>query len=233
MTVNWPLVFQAVKTVLDPLAAASWPIAFGIVAWAFQKPITAMIERIRQLSGFGGTADFATGEGVAHQQPPAEGSESAKLPALADVGKPPPSDPVYDILDGQLEAVLNQGIVGNTEIKLAWAIRQRSFSEANRIHETNYRFIFGSQIHALRTLNGVGQGPVSYFEKYYETVATNPAWEAIHKDRTFEQWWEFLVNANYIALVDHSEPPLVQITPFGHQFLQWMVRAHASDFKPG
>ena len=232
MAVDWVLLFHGVKTILDPLASASWPIAVGITAWAFRKPIEAMIGRVRQLSGFGGSADFTSGEALTHQQT-AEGSPKASLPSLTDTGNLPPSDPVFDILDGQFAAVLEQHIQGGDDKKLAWAIRQRSISEATRIHETNYRLIFGSQIHALKTLNVVGVGLLSEFERFYDTVLANPAWEAIHKDRTFEQWGQFLIDAAYVVSVEDSDPPAVIITPFGKQFLHWIVLAGVSDIKHG
>lgn len=232
MDVDWPVVFEGAKTVLDPLSNASWPIAAGVIAWIFREPVKAMIGRVRQLSGFGGTADFTASDAISQRQS-AEGSATASLPALADTNNLPPPDPVFDILDGQLAAVLEQHVQGGDNVKLAWAIRQRSVSEATRIHETNYRVIFGSQIHALKTLNVVGIGAVSEFEAFYETVRTNPAWEAMHKDRTFDQWGRFLIEAAYVALVEGSEPPTVEITPFGKQFLHWMVLAGVPDAKPG
>lgn len=229
MNVDWSLVFQGVKTILDPIAAASWPIAIGIVAWAFRGPITTMIGRVRQVSGFGGSAEFVPQE--AKQQ--AVGvSESSSLPAPAGTTSPP-TDPVYDLLDGQLITFLDQSVQGDMPIKLAWAIRARSISEANRLHELHYRLIFGSQIIALKGLNVVGQGPVSEFENLYNRIATDPANEAIHKDRTFEQWGQFLINAGYVEAIEGSEPPAVRITPFGRQFLQWMVIAAAPEIKPG
>lgn len=232
MSVDWPIVFEGVKTVLDPISNASWPIAIGVIAWVFREPVKAMIGRVRQLSGFGGTADFTTADAISHQQS-AEGSTTASLPALADTNNLPPSDPVFDILDGQLATVIEQHVKGGDNVKLAWAIRQRSISEATRIHETNYRVIFGSQIHALKTLNVVGTGAISEFEAFYETVRANPAWEAMHKDRTFEQWGQFLINAAYVMLVEGSDPETVQITPFGKQFLHWMVLAAVPEGKPG
>lgn len=231
MDVDWPLVFQGVKTILDPIAAASWPIAIGVFAWAFRGPITAMIARVRQVSGFGGTAEFATQE-IGSQQS-ADATKAASLPAITDTSNLPPSDPVYDILDGQLMTTLNQHIQGNADVKLAWAVRWRSISEANRMHETNYRLLFGSQIQALKALNVSGQSPISDFEKFYATVASNPANEPIHKDRTFEQWAEFVVNVGYVVAVEGSNPPQAQITPFGRQFLKWMVIAGVSEFRSG
>ena len=140
---------------------------------------------------------------------------------------------MFDLLDGQLAALLERHVQGDNNVKLAWAIRQRSISEATRIHETNYRVIFGTQIQALKALNVVGTGAVGEFEAFYEAVRTNPAWEAMHKDRSFEQWGQFLVDAAYVLLVDGSDPQTVQITPFGKQFLHWMVLAGVPEAKPG
>lgn len=232
MGIDWPIVFEGVKTVLNPLSNASWPIAIGVIAWTFRQPIKSMIDRVRQLSGFGGTANFTAGDALTHQQS-AEGSATASLPALADTSNLPPSDPVFHILDDQLATVLNQHVQGGDNVKLAWAIRQRSISEATRIHETNYRLIFGSQIYALRTLSGVVTGAVSDFEKLFETVQANPVWEAMHKARTFEEWGQFLIDAAYVESVEGSDPPMVRITPFGKQFLHWMILAAVPDAKPG
>lgn len=231
MNVIWPLVFQGVKTVLDPIAQASWPIAIGVVAWAFRNPLTAMIARVRQVSGFGGTADFATPE-IGSQQS-ADATKASSLPALSDTANAPPTDAVYDALDARLGADLNQHIQGNADVKLAWAIRSRSVSEANRMHETHYRLLFGSQIAALKSLNVCGPAPISDFEKFYAAIATNPANEPIHKDRTFEQWADFVANIGYVEAVEGSTPPQARITPFGRQFLQWMVVNGVSEFKPG
>ena len=231
MHIDWPLVFQGMKTILDPIAAASWPIVIGAVAWTFRIPITAMIARVRQVSGFGGTADFVPQE-IGQQQFSAV-NKASSLPALTDTNNLPPSDPVYDILDAQLFTTLNQHIQGKSEVKLAWAVRSRSVSEANRMHEANYRLLFGSQILALKGLNVAGQSPISDFEKFYANVASNPANEPIHKDRTFEQWAEFVANVGYVAAVEGSDPPQAEITPFGRQFLQWMVVSAVSEFKAG
>ncbi len=232
MSIHWPTVFDGMKTILDPISNASWPIAVGLIVWAFREPIKAMIGRVRQLSGFGGTADFTPNDAITQQQS-ADGSTTNSLPSIADTGILPPADPVYDVLDGQLATVLEQNVKGGSDAKLAWAIRQRSVSEALRIHETNYRVIFGSQIHALKTLNVVGTGAVSEFEAFYETVRANPMWDTVHKDRSFDLWGQFLIDAGYVTLVDGSEPLTVQITPFGKQFLQWIVHVGVPDAKPG
>lgn len=232
MNVDWTIVFAGLKIVLDPLSNASWPIAIAVTAWIFREPIEAMIGRVRQISGFGGTADFTTNDAISHRQS-ADGSSKSSLLALTDTSNLPPSDPVFDVLDGQLVAVLDQHVQGGENVKLAWAIRQRSISEATRIHETNYRIIFGSQIHALKVLNVSVTGIISEFEALYDGVKSNITWEHLHKDRTFDQWIQFLIDAAYVILIKDSDPSSLQITPFGKQFLQWMVMAGVPDFKPG
>lgn len=231
MGLDWPLVFQGVKTVLDPISEASWPIAIGLIVWAFRNPITAMIGRVRQVTGFGGSAEFAMPDAVSQQS--GGTAKSATLPAITDTSNLPPSDFVYDILDAEIKATLDQHIKGEIEVKLAWAIRSRSVSEANRMHETNYRLLFGSQIQALKALNVSGQTSISDLEKFYAAIAANPLNELFHKDRTFEQWRNFLLNIGYAKTVEDSNNLLVQITPFGQQFLQWMVIVGVSEFKSG
>ncbi len=86
---------------------------------------------------------------------------------------------------------------------------------------------------SLKALSVSGQAPISDFEKFYATVASNPANEPIHKDRTFEQWGEFVANIGYVIVVEGSDPPQVQITLFGRHFLQWMVVAGVPEFKAG
>lgn len=127
---------------------------------------------------------------------------------------------------------MDEKIHGNDEVKLSWAVRSRSISEANRLHEGNYRLIFGSQIVALKGLN-VGAQPTTNLATLFENAASNPGNESIHEGRTFEQWLQFLLNAAYVMPVEGADPPALQITAFGRQFLQWMVTFGVPEIKPG
>ena len=62
--------------------------------------------------------------------------------------------------------------------------------------------------HATRisTLNIAGTGLISEFETFYENVRSNPTWEAIHKERSFELWGQFIIDAAYVVLVEGSDP---------------------------
>lgn len=233
MSVDWPTVFAGMKTVLDPLAASSWPIAFGVGVFALRQPIARLLDRIKTVSGWGASLDIAPKQdALQHQQDGVEGT--SVVPAQIDPTAMPAADPVFDSMDRGLMDTLDKVLPGNDALKLAWAVRQRSISEANRIHETHYRMIFGSQIRALITLNQAVQGEVSTFERFFnEQVLADPANAGIHQGRTFEQWGQFLVDAAYVELVEGSDPALVRITPFGRQFCAWLAFTGASQLKLG
>ncbi|WP_152569559.1 MULTISPECIES: hypothetical protein [Sphingomonas] len=126
----------------------------------------------------------------------------AYLSSTGPVGHPysPPSDIVYDALDASLAKLLDEHVRGSAEVKLASAIRTRSISESNRLPETHYRLLFGSQIQALEGLNVTGQAPLIYFEKLFQTVADKPANLTIHAGRTFGQWAKFVAKIGYASV---------------------------------
>lgn len=228
-TVDWPTIFAGLKTILDPLAEASWPIALGIIVFSFRRQIAFLLNRIKQVTGFGGTAEFAPALTPTDQK-----SESPKteVAATADPNKMPPRDPVYDPLDAQLLTWLNEHMPGDNKLMLAWAIRSRSISEAFRLHELHYRAIFGSQIQALKALNTVGRAPIRDLEVYFNAAASNPAWSVFYKDRSFDMWTSFLVDAGHLHFIPNSDPQEVEITPLGRQFLVWIAQNGLSENKP-
>lgn len=232
MYVDWPVVFAGFKAILDPIASASWPIAFGAVAYGFRSPISKLLGRIKTVSGWGASMDISPAqEMIALQQ---DGSETPALPATITHDTMPPTDPVFDVMDRNLLESLDAIIGVDDRLKLIWAVRQRSISEANRLHEFHYRLMFGSQIKALVTLNQTGAAPVAIFEKFYdEQVRPDPANGAIHDGRSFEQWGAFIVDAAYAEIVHGSNPPTVRITPFGRQFCAWLGHTGASQAKLG
>jgi hypothetical protein len=237
MALDWPLVFQGLKTILDPLAIASWPIALVSVAWLFRTPIARVTDRISQFNALGTSAVFTPNAMQSDQQEaekisgpaPFETSIELQLPDL-----PVPTDSVFDKFDEELRENLEEAIGADDAAKLRWAIRERSISEATRIHETNYRLIFGSQIFALKQLNIAFHISISTFEAHYnEQVRNNVKWEGLHNDRTFDQWAGFLISTTYVERVHFSESPSLQITAFGKQFLTWMVLVRVSEYKAG
>ena len=82
----------------------------------------------------------------------------------------------------------------------------RSVVEANRLHEAHYRVIFGSQLRALRQLNFLGRAPASQFEPFFQEIRDDPDTAPIYEGYTFEQWWQFLLNAGYVRSVGDTDP---------------------------
>lgn len=232
MTVDWSTVFAGAKVVLDPLAAASWPIALSVILFGFRKPLIGLIGRMKEATGFGTSVAFEAQQGAIALQQGTGDRDVSGQPTIASA-QPPAPDLVYDILDNRTLEILDTALPGEHSIKLLWAVRLASISEAHRLHEFHYRLIFGSQIRALVALNQNVQEEIVVFEQFFRQVAADPANTPIHKDRTFEQWGEFLVNAGYVEISSESDQNIVKITPLGRQFCAWLGYAGAQQGKLG
>lgn len=230
MAIDYPLVFKGISTFLEPISQASWPIAILAIVLIFRKPLEKLIGRMKQVTAFGHTADFAIAD--PNQQQSHVASSSTSAPALPQTGTLLPPDPLLERMDTELLALIDNKIEGDDRTKLAWAVRERTITELARRHEANYRVIFGSQITALQTLNQTGDHSVRDIEQVYERDI-RPAFPDLHKNRDFAQWGGFLVDAGYVAFVEGSNQTRVQITPLGQGFLQWMVAAQVPQVKPG
>lgn len=228
--INWPWVFLGFKTILDPLAVASWPIAIGFVFWFLRQPITALIQRIKKVDGFGAQAEFSPIEQRAEHKP--SGSAELFLQKNRVATALPPQHDVYDMLDQSARKILQEAVQGDSDLQLQWAIRMRSISEAERIHEANYRIMFGSQLKALKELHLLLQAPASHFFRFYQEAASNPDWKLVYETRTFEEWGRFLINIGYVEVVSGTDPEEVRITPLGSHFLIWMTERRIPDFRP-
>ncbi len=224
--IDWGLTFQGFKTVLDPLASASWPIAVGATAYGFRDSIKALLVRIRSFKGAGLEAEMA----VEEQQ--AAATQALDAPQLAPIGTEfPPLHPVYTAVDAETSAVLDEFIGAAPEKRLSWAIRMRSISETNRRHEQWYRIMFGSQLRALQRLSKLGRAPAESFRPFFDEAAKQSETAPLHEGRTFEEWGQFLIDIGYVAQVPETND--VAITPMGVNFLIWMVEAKVNEWRPG
>ena len=171
------------------------------------------------------------------EQQQIEASKPAEAPALpppptsAVVRRPPLPDPspLYDPLDAHLRAQLENAIGESAELKLAWAIRLRSQTLVERMHETNYRVIFTSQIWALKQLNQIGQTTLSQARKVYNEAAEKDP--DFYRLVTWESWSAFLQNTGYVQ-VGEGDEPIVTMTPLGNDFIVWMAARRVLEVKP-
>jgi len=123
----------------------------GIAVFAFRDNLRAALGRVRSIRGAGLEAELLTEsqQGSALQVSQAAGQEMAAIGTEF-----PPAHPVYTAMDAAANAILDEHIGVNPDKRFAWAVRMRSISETNRLHEVAYRYIFGSQLRALERLNG-------------------------------------------------------------------------------
>jgi len=237
---NWPLILQGLDISLKALAEASWPIALGLIAYSFRSELRGLLSRIKRVNAFGNEVELAAlplrEQDAAEPIDSLEGT-SPDLPALEDrrsSAELPNDFPLHTIFDEHFRQQLSQHVPGTAERQLAFAIRARTVSEIERIHEANYRVIFGSQIVALKQLNLLGgQAPVETFRPFYAAAAAGEFNKALYAGRSFEAWGEFLANAGYVEGVENSDPLQVRITLLGQDFLHWLVRTRVSEAKPG
>jgi hypothetical protein len=137
--------------------------------------------------------------------------------------------PLSDPLDAHLRAQLENAIGESAELKLAWAIRLRSQTLVERMHETNYRVIFTSQIWALKQLNQIGQTTLSQARRvYHEAAEKDPDF---YRLVTWESWSAFLQNTGYVQ-VGEGDEPIVTMTPLGNDFIVWMAARRVLEVKP-
>jgi hypothetical protein len=227
--IDWILTGHAVQSGLDFISKVAWPAVGGGALWFCRNEVRSIVGRVRTIKGVGVEAELSPGG----QSDQAHAIETAPaLPPTIGDGAPPEHN-VYSGFDVFARDILESHIGGDCERKLAWAIRMRSISEVNRIHEANYRILFGSQLKALKTLNVVVLAPISTFEPIFDEAKADPNWTKIHEGRTFEQWGEFIINIGYAEILKDVEPPTVRLTPIGQNFLLWMTEARVPEVRAG
>ncbi len=225
------------------MSAIAWPasvlLIFVVLGIAFlvtqRNAINGLLDRATKVSA--GPAGAAIEAAARAEQQQVEASKPAEAPALpppptsAVVRRPPRPDPnpLYDPLDAHLRAHLENAFGESAELKLSWAIRLRSQVLVERMHETNYRVIFTSQIWALKQLNQIGQTTLSQARRVYDEAAKqNPNF---YRVVTWESWSGFLQNTGYVQVVD-GDDPTVTMTPLGNDFIVWMAKHRVLEVKP-
>jgi hypothetical protein len=225
------------------MSAIAWPasalLIFVVLGVSFlvtqRNAINRLLDRATKVSA--GPAGASIEAAARAEQQQIEASKPAEAPALpppptsAVVRRPPLPDPspLYDPLDAHLRAQLENAIGESAELKLAWAIRLRSQTLVERMHETNYRVIFTSQIWALKQLNQIGQTTLSQARRvYHEAAEKDPDF---YRLVTWESWSAFLQNTGYVQ-VGEGDEPIVTMTPLGNDFIVWMAARRVLEVKP-
>lgn len=205
---------------------AVWPLVAlllgGFTIVVFRSSIKGLFDRAKTVKLPGGlSADLAATQQISAETKGQLGPPE-RLQAPAPPGAAPAQHDVYSIVDSNFRQGLQNDFPGDTQMQLDWAIRRHSAALVERVHETNFRLIFASQIRALLGLNERTSAKLSEGKSLYE--AGIQGIEAAHIP-TYEQWAAFLFQAGYIRTDDPqgTADPTITITPLGRDFLVWMV----------
>lgn len=240
-SIDWPIVFSGLKTLLDPLAIAAWPL---MLAWAFhvfKRPISGLIDRVKTVRGPGLEAEIRAIEdqtvltapdfNIDITAAPLSSSQAEQDPALPS--NLPPGDSLFDKHDDALLRELNDFLGDDCEAKLRWAVRTRTVSEIERFHESTYRVIFGSQLAALKAINNTSPCNTNFIRPFYETFSNSPDHLHFAKEFDFERWLSFLTKIEYVNRNLNPIEDRLTIAPMGRHFCMWLSARGIPDFKPG
>jgi hypothetical protein len=194
-----------------PTVAVICIIVLGIIALILFKPaLTRLIDRTSK-AGKDGLTFERHQEGGQPKTPLLSFDEIMKLPITASILQK----------EKTVEAELKKSF-SHIDDKQTITLLIRAFSDAQitleftRISGT----IFGSQISLLTRLSGTQQGvSINDAEEIFKQAQTT--FDPIHKDRTFNDWLNYLLTNNLITRISDK----IDITQYGTDFLKFLVDA--------
>lgn len=188
-----------------------------LVAFRFKKEFSELLNRVRYLGPRG--AEFGTAE---RQRAEAESLPSpGQLKELPGVARTPAT--------ADLEQRLRQAVAVHTtqaereDFLFAYLAQE----QLSRHFAETYNVIFGSQIVGLRNLNERGRAPLVEARAFYDHYKT--AYPQFYNTYPFENWLGFLSRQELIRVQEEN----VEITPYGRDFLLYIVAKQLPEQKPG
>ena len=224
---------------MDILPAVAWPLAAVVVAIGglliFRSPIIALIERSKSLTlPFGGKLDAEPAKQIEAQTEPSKPPLPlpGPQPASASPTMPPPANDLITGVEGDIRNRLAIAFPEAIDAQLAWAIRTAALSQVERDLEKVYRVIFGSQIFALKEINMRGGLTVSEARGIYERA--KEAFPVLYADYSFEGWGRFVLDHGLAVIPKPTglESDRIHLTPFGKEFLFFLVGRSLAENKP-
>jgi hypothetical protein len=204
----------------------SWPLAAIICFVAglliFRGPIVALIGRLRRFKVPGGELDLS-GEQEQKKIETTIATTGVTVPATTAL--PPPSN-VYASIEQEIKNAMAASKLP-ADVEKAWLIRTIATWKVARGHEIVYRLILGSQLGLLLQANTAAPPNTDSAREMYEAAKT--AYPNMYKDFSFETWVRFPINAGLVR----EEASVLQITPLGQDFLQYLVRNSLTNLKYG
>ncbi|WP_295135413.1 hypothetical protein [uncultured Reyranella sp.] len=237
---------------------AVWPVVVWILFFCFRAEIKALINRIKGGKIFGQEFESppqqtdevrkALGndlKGLTKKEPTI-GMRAHYSPATAATGpnvpaKPsafgtgearivlPPSTPVQKKVEESIRADARLKDL-SPEDQVAALVQAQAAVQMQFAFEKTYRIIFGSQLSALRLADSYPTTgiPLKDVEAIFNSAKAH--FPEIHKNRTFEQWTQFLVETGLgQAMPAQSGVPMAGVTELGHEFVVYVAQNQYPD----
>ena len=116
------------------------------------------------------------------------------------------------------------------EDKIAVLIQAQASVQMQAAFEKTFRIIFGSQLSALRLADSYPATgiPLKDVEALFNSAKAH--FPEIHKNRTFEQWTQFLVDTGLgRSMPPQNSVPMAGVTDLGHEFVVYVTQNRYPD----
>jgi hypothetical protein len=214
------------------LEVLAWPAAVvvlgGLIALIFRAPLVRLIDRTRGVK-VGQNAIDASGDApkaAIAQQKEATPPVPEMVPALHAM---PASNAVYGPFEEPIRKEIEQLNLPR-ELERAWLYRFIAVARVERVHEINYRLIFGSQIQLMLLARSAAPPDETRARQLYDAAAADSP--NIYSNFTFENWIGFPINAGLLSL-HPGTPAVLKTTPAGEDFLMYLVKNGLTSPKAG
>lgn len=225
-----------VPHVFTLLGIMIWPLALVVFAFIFRAPISGLIDRISEGEVWGTKwkapkQDREEAKNASKIEPKLTGGGQSMrngplVPASATPPNPLPpivsgaGQPFYDSIEN---AIRNDPRIQGMDdaAKLRVLISAQAVIQSHVVFERVYRLIFGSQLYALDLSDRPGGIPLSDVETIFNSAKAK--FPDFHKDRTFGQWCQFMIDAGLAAeLPSQNGVKMAGATPLGHYFVLYV-----------
>lgn len=194
---------------MDLLTAAvtvitqGWPLAAIVVALVFRKDLASLLPRVRK-----------AGPLELDAQDQRQALSEAKLDNVPKQLPGVASTPAIEASERHVRSILDQLPQKEWVDRLARALAEASLSIE---FERTYRTIFGSQIAALKSMNGPHVTSSQALRSFYDAAVKN--FPEAYSNYSFEDWARYLLISG-VAINDNEN---WRVTDKGLDFLRYML----------
>jgi hypothetical protein len=217
---------QILEIIKWPLAAV---ISVAVIVVILRSSFSTLIARARR-AGFGDKSiDFSptAAEQQKTLEPPTSAVMTPSVPAEAAL--PQPME-IYTAIESEITTALNTGNYP-PDIQKAWLIRAVAVNRVMRGHEIVYRLILGSQIELLLAAN---TAPLPNMVRAHQIFdAAKARFPDLYTNFSFEAWLHYPLNNVLLKIETLGVEQVLRITPFGQDFLHYLVTNNLTSPKAG